>query len=133
LILLATPTSTDERLKKISRMARGFIYCVSVVGVTGARSDISHQLTDLVNRLRGKGIVSLAAGFGISGPENAKKAAALTDGVIVGSALIDRIEQSLSIDPNDDVKAIREACLFIRELKKSINGRKFLIGSTNSQ
>lgn len=120
LIFLATPTSTDERLKKIAQIAQGFIYCVSVVGVTGARSDISHQLSDLVHRLRGETVVPLAAGFGISGPENAKKAAALADGVIVGSALIDKIEQSLCLDPGDDAKAVREACLFIRKLKDSM-------------
>lgn len=125
LIFLATPTSTEERLKKMVQMAQGFIYCVSVTGVTGARENISHQLSSLVHRLRKETTLPFAAGFGISGPENAKQAAALTDGVIVGSALIERIAHSLYADPGDEEKALKEACLFIGELKKAMKDPSF--------
>ncbi|ATW24380.1 tryptophan synthase subunit alpha [Candidatus Formimonas warabiya] len=120
LIFLATPTSTSDRLKKIARLAQGFIYCVSVTGVTGARQDISDQLSLLVKRLRQETRIPLAAGFGISGPENARKAAALADGVIVGSALIDRMEQSLTQHPEDYHRAMKEGCSFVKTLKSEL-------------
>jgi len=87
-ILLAAPTSTDDRLDLIAAAAQGFVYCVAVTGVTGARTTDSDELPDLVSRLRARTTLPLVAGFGISTPEQAARAARHADGVIVGSALI---------------------------------------------
>jgi len=90
-ILLAAPTSTSERLQMIASVATGFIYCVSVTGVTGARGQLPAYLNTFIGRIRDITSKPLALGFGISNAQQAAAAAALTDGVIIGSALIDRI------------------------------------------
>ncbi len=116
LIFLVAPTSTKERIQKISHVARGFIYCVSVAGVTGARQKVSNSLEGFLNRIRTQTSLPLVVGFGISSPDTAQKAAQHADGVIVGSALIERIEKNI----NDSRHALKTASDFIRELKKAI-------------
>jgi tryptophan synthase alpha chain len=88
LVPLAAPTSTDGRLDAVADAARSFIYCVAVTGVTGARKELGAELPALVARLRTRTEAPLAAGFGISTPDQAAAAAAVADGVIIGSALI---------------------------------------------
>lgn len=116
LIFLVAPTSTKERIQKISQMARGFIYCVSVAGVTGARQKVSNSLESFLNRIRIQTSLPLAVGFGISSPDTARKASQHADGVIVGSALIERLEKNI----NNSHQALKEASDFIRNLKKAI-------------
>src|SRR5690606_148138 len=98
LVPLAAPTSTDERLALIAREATGFIYCVSVTGVTGARTALPADLADLLRRVRQAtaGRVPVAVGFGISTPEQVRDVGRLADGVIVGSALVERRERAES-------------------------------------
>ena len=91
LIQLVAPTSTPERLQRVCSAASGFVYCISVAGVTGARSGISSTAKPLVEAVRACTDVPVAVGFGISGPEQARQVAGFADGVIVGSALIDAI------------------------------------------
>ena len=91
LVPMATPTSTDARLDMVAEAATSFIYCVAVTGVTGARTEMSADLPDLVGRLRARTEAPIAVGFGISTPEQAARAGDLADGVIIGSALIDAI------------------------------------------
>ncbi|MCP4420259.1 MAG: tryptophan synthase subunit alpha, partial [Chloroflexi bacterium] len=86
------PTSNQQRIDKVTARARGFIYLVSVAGVTGARSQVQTDLAGFVNRVRRKTAVPLAVGFGISTPEQAAKVGKLADGVIVGSALINAVD-----------------------------------------
>jgi tryptophan synthase alpha chain len=93
-ILLAAPTSTDERLARIAAAASGFIYCVSSTGVTGARSTLRQDLPDFIARLRRHTDLPLAVGFGVSTVEQAEAVAGYADGVIVGSALVDMVAQS---------------------------------------
>lgn len=90
-ILLAAPTSTDERLARIAAAASGFIYCVSTTGVTGARSALRQDLPEFVARIRRHTDLPLAVGFGVSTVEQAEAVAGYADGVIVGSALVDMI------------------------------------------
>ena len=92
LISLIAPTS-DKRIEMISREAEGFIYIVSSLGVTGVRSEITTDLDSLVSAVRRSTDVPCAIGFGISTPEQAAKMAALSDGAIVGSAIIRIIEK----------------------------------------
>lgn len=93
-IFLAAPTSPGDRISLIAEASKGFIYCLSLTGVTGARSEVSKDLAAFITRIRAKTEKPLAVGFGISSPEAAKNAVKLSDGVIVGSALIDLIDQS---------------------------------------
>ncbi len=94
-ITFASPTSTGERLKKVADAARGFIYCVSLTGVTGARTNLPSNLTDFIGRVRKVTDKPLAVGFGISQPEQAKQVAGIADGVIIGSALVSLIGADL--------------------------------------
>lgn len=97
LIYLLAPTSTDERIVTVAARSGGFIYLVSLTGVTGARSTLSPKLEVFVKRVRSKTSLPLCVGFGISSVEQAKKAASLTDGVIIGSKLIDLIDRDKTL------------------------------------
>ncbi len=94
LVPMATPTSTDERLDLAAAVAGSFVYCVAVTGVTGARRATSPELPGLIGRLRARTAAPLVVGFGISTPAQAAETAALADGVIVGSALIDLVQRA---------------------------------------
>jgi len=94
LIQMLAPTSPDERMESIARNAKGFIYLVSVTGVTGARTAISDGLGDLIQRVRDHTSVPVCVGFGIGTPEQAKQVGQLADGVIVGSACVKLIGSS---------------------------------------
>ena len=88
LIYLLAPTSTEERIRLVTQHASGFVYLVSVTGITGAREALPPDLAQFVARVRRYTNLPLAVGFGIGRPEQARAVAAIADGVIVGSALI---------------------------------------------
>ncbi len=90
LIHLAAPTSTPERLELAAAHSTGFLYLVSVAGVTGARAKLPPHLAEFVARVRAHTDLPLAVGFGIATPEQARQVAQLADGVVVGSALVKR-------------------------------------------
>ena len=94
MIQMLAPTSPNERMESIARNAKGFIYLVSVTGVTGARTSISDGLGDLIARVREHTSAPVCVGFGIGTPEQAKQVGALADGVIVGSACVKTIGSS---------------------------------------
>lgn len=87
LISMIAPTS-KERIEMIAREAKGFIYCVSSLGVTGVRSEIKTDIGTMVGHVKAVTDVPCAVGFGIATPEQAKKMAGLSDGAIVGSAIV---------------------------------------------
>ncbi len=89
---LLAPTSTDERIALASRQASGFIYCVSVAGVTGVRRALSSDLGEYLNRVRRQTDLPLAVGFGISRREHIEALHGKADAVIVASAIVDLIE-----------------------------------------
>jgi tryptophan synthase alpha chain len=89
LAYLVAPTTPDDRLAQITGRSSGFVYAVSLVGVTGARSQVSKSLPDFLQRIRQKTDQPIAVGFGISTPEQAAQIGKMAEGVIVGSALID--------------------------------------------
>jgi tryptophan synthase alpha chain len=91
LIRLIAPTTTPERLGRAVRGASGFLYLITRLGVTGARDRVPPDLPDHVARVRAASDLPLAVGFGISTPAQARATAALADGVVVGSALVDAI------------------------------------------
>lgn len=92
LVLLAAPTSTDQRIVKISESSSDFVYCVSVTGVTGARGNfVNSEMTDFLKRIRKFSKKPFVVGFGISTPETANEISKYSDGIVVGSALIQKI------------------------------------------
>ena len=111
LISLIAPTS-DKRIGMISKDAKGFIYIVSSLGVTGTRSEITTDLDSVVSVIRQNTDVPCAIGFGISTPEQASKMASLSDGAIVGSAIIKIIEKYGKDSPKhvgEYIKSMKDA------------------------
>lgn len=96
LVFLASPNTPPERLALVAERTSGFLYLTSLTGVTGARQTLPPALSDFVARARSVTTKPLAVGFGISTPEHARRVAAIADGVIVGSALIEAVRQSTS-------------------------------------
>ncbi len=88
LVFMLAPTSNDQRIELVTRNATGFIYVVSLTGITGARRDLPANLKDFIARLRSRTDKPLVLGFGISTPVHAREVSQLTDGFIVGSALV---------------------------------------------
>lgn len=94
LVRLVTPTTSPDRAAAIARTSTGFLYCVSVAGVTGARTGLPTGLLERVEWLRTQTAVPIVVGFGIATPEQVAEVAAVADGVIVGSALVRRLAES---------------------------------------
>ena len=103
-------TSTDERISKICMMAEGFIYCVAVLGVTGARTMIRADVRDLVAKVRQHTEVPVLQGFGVSTREHIEEIRTYADGAIVASAILDAVSKV----PNE--QAAQTASTFVREL-----------------
>jgi tryptophan synthase alpha chain len=103
-IFLAAPTSTDDRLKRICQVSTGFVYAVSRTGVTGARKDLAEDARKLVQRLRKFTELPIAVGFGISGPEHFAAVGNFADAAVIGSAIVQAIEQN----PGKEAQAVAE-------------------------
>jgi tryptophan synthase alpha chain len=108
LIRLATPTSDDDRLKVIARGTSGFVYYVSVAGVTGVKEAVAGDVAPAVARVRSATGLPVAVGFGVKTAERAAEIARVADAVVVGSALVDRIEAAVTEnrDPVADVLSL---------------------------
>jgi tryptophan synthase alpha chain len=97
-IFLAAPTSTDERLARIAEVTSGFLYVISRTGVTGARESLPEDLPALIRRVRRATRLPLAVGFGISLPGQVSILGGLADAAVVGSSLVQEIEQAASVE-----------------------------------
>ena len=115
LIFLLSPTSGPDRVHQVARQGRGFIYYVSVTGVTGARRSFDDDLRSQVERVRKAASLPVGVGFGISTPKQAAWIAGFADAAVVGSALVERIEKA----KGNDQKA-KQAGRFIAQLKRAI-------------
>ena len=104
LVRLVTPTTPPERAEAIAKKSTGFLYCVSVAGVTGARTELPAGLADRVRWLKTKTDVPILVGFGIATPEQVRAVAAVADGAIVGSALVRLLAESATA-PRDTLLA----------------------------
>ena len=113
LISLIAPTSR-ERITEIAKEAEGFVYCVSSMGVTGVRQEITTDIGEMVSLVKKVKDIPCAIGFGISTPEQAKKMAASADGVIVGSAIVRMIAQY-------GKDCVEPVCRYVKEMKKAAN------------
>jgi tryptophan synthase alpha chain len=114
-ILLAAPTTGPERLEMLAKQTRGFLYYVALTGVTGARSAVAADLRAGVARVRASSDVPVLVGFGISTPEQVREISGYADGVVVASAIIDRMERVASREDKLDV-----ATRFVAELKAAL-------------
>ncbi len=116
LIQLVTPTTPRERQVRIAESSSGFLYYVSVTGITGERNELPPDLVENVDWLRGQTELPICIGFGISGPETAAQLAPVSDGLIVGSAIVRRVAQA-----SDSESAAQAVGEFIRELRSAID------------
>jgi len=118
-VFLLAPTSSRERVQKIAAASKGFIYYVSLRGVTGARAGISEDLEATVRMIRAETDKPLAVGFGISSPEQVRMVARVADGVIVGSAIVSLLEQTAG-----QADLLRRAGDFVALLKAATRNGK---------
>ena len=122
-IRLVTPTSDETRLPAILAEASGFIYYVSVLGTTGTKSADRNTISDAYQRIRAQTELPIVAGFGIRTPAQAAEAASVTDGAVVGSAVVDIIANNLTDTPHEDVDAdiVQKVATFVDKLAKAIS------------
>lgn len=115
LIFLLAPSSTDERIALVAERSRGFIYYISLMGITGARMELADTIAEHVGRIKTVTDSPVAVGFGISTPEQAREVATWADGVVVGSALVKLMEEGGPVD------ALCESVgSFVRDLKSGV-------------
>ncbi len=116
LIFLIAPTSTEERIKLVSKLSQGFVYYVSLTGVTGARAGVQSSVQDSLNKIKQVTDKPVAVGFGISTPDQAAQVAHWgADGVIVGSALVKVIEENIG-----SPELVHKSAAFVKALKQGV-------------
>jgi tryptophan synthase alpha chain len=118
LIQLVTPTTPRERAVRIARTSTGFLYCVSVTGITGERDRLPEELLQQLAWLRQQTTLPLCVGFGISKPDHVRMLREVADGVIVGSTLVRRVEQIGARDRSD---VTREIGVLAQSLAEALN------------
>jgi tryptophan synthase alpha chain len=119
-VFMVTPNTASDRIKRITTKATGFVYTVSLLGVTGSREALSNEVEGLIRRLKGLTDVPICVGFGVSKPEHARTIAdAGADGVIIGSRLVAMIEGNL----NRPQQAIQEISEFLGQVKNILAAR----------
>ncbi len=112
LVYLLSPTSTEERIRLVASRSSGFIYLVSLTGVTGARDKLPRELESFVAKVKTRTDKPLCVGFGVSGPEQARRVATVADGVIVGSRIIQLLDEDESLE---------NACSFVECLREALS------------
>ncbi|CAN5550700.1 tryptophan synthase subunit alpha [soil metagenome] len=122
LILLVTPTTSPQRAEAIVKACTGFVYVVSVVGITGARQTVATDLQAMITRLRTMTDKPLCVGFGVSTPEQAKNVASIADGVIVGSALVKMLDGAGT--PDGRAKALQDLKTLATAIAQGVQSSK---------
>jgi tryptophan synthase alpha chain len=117
-VLLAAPTTTAPRRQMLAQRTQGFLYYVSLTGVTGARAALAQGIREGVEAVHAFSSIPVCVGFGVSTPQQAREIAAYADGVVVGSALVSRIASAASPE-----EAVDAAAKFIAELKAAMRAR----------
>ncbi|HEY8767062.1 MAG TPA: tryptophan synthase subunit alpha [Dehalococcoidia bacterium] len=107
-IYLLAPTSTDERIHAVAERASGFVYCVSLTGVTGARDKLSTDLASFLERVHKQISLPIAVGFGISQPKHFQAVGRIADAAVIGSAIIDEIAKSGPSEREERLKQYAE-------------------------
>jgi tryptophan synthase alpha chain len=109
-ILLVAPTTTEQRRKEIIKLTSGFVYYLSFSGITGARDQLPHDISQNVQDLKSMTDLPICVGFGISKPRHLVELAQFADGAVVGSALVRTLSDSLSSGPLGTAKAVGQYC-----------------------
>lgn len=120
-IRLATPTTDDKRLPAVLRNTSGFVYYVSITGITGAGSAVATDVGRQVARIKKKTDLPVAIGFGVKTPEQARELAGYGDGVVVGSALVNKIKDSLDTDGRATSSTADGVLQLVRSLRGALN------------
>ncbi len=123
-IRLATPTTDQARLAKVLTNASGFIYYVSITGITGTRSARPGDVGERIAALRAATDLPIAVGFGIKTPQQAAAIARIADAVVVGSALVERIRQGLDDDHRPGAGLVAETLGLVKELAAGVRGAR---------
>lgn len=121
LIFLTAPTSNNDRLPVIMKRASGFVYYVSITGITGTHSADIRDVEDAVNRLRGHTDLPVGVGFGINTPEQARGIASVADAAVVGSALVDTIYRNLDDNGTPGPKLVDSVLSLVSELSLGVH------------
>jgi len=123
-IRLATPTTGDKRLPKVLSNTSGFVYYVSIMGITGTRSPTVEAVREAVARLHRHTELPVAVGFGIRTPEQAAEVAAVADAAVVGSAVIDRLKSGLDAQGRCGDGTVADVLGFVRSLAEGVRSAK---------
>jgi|TARA_B110000091_G_scaffold87214_1_gene95709 tryptophan synthase alpha chain len=123
-IRLATPTSNEDRLPKIVNNASGFLYYVSVAGITGSKAPEISSIESKIKTIRNFTDIPIAVGFGIKTPEQAVNIAKTADAVVVGSAIIDKINEAYKKDKNNIKLIADSAADLVKTLSNALNNYK---------
>ncbi len=115
-IRLVTPTTDDSRIEAVLKNVSGFVYYISVLGVTGTRSAAIDHTATAVDRLRGYTDLPIAVGFGIKTPQNAKQVAQVADGIVVGSAIVELVRNGLDNNGVAPPHLVGQVHEFVKEL-----------------
>ena len=121
-IYLTAPTTDDERLPRVVEHASGFIYFVSILGITGTRAANATDAAVHVKRIKNHSDLPVCVGFGIRTPEQAAEFATIADGVVVGSALVDKVTANLSDDGTIGPSTVDDVLGLVRELAGGVRG-----------
>ncbi len=115
-IRLVTPTTDNNRIKSVLRNVSGFVYYISVLGVTGTASAVSEQVGKAVDRLRQYTDLPIAVGFGIKTPKNVSDVAKVADGIVVGSAIVELVQNGLDENGHASTDLVDQVHSFVKEL-----------------
>jgi len=119
-IRLVTPSTDDSRIDAVLRNVSGFVYYISVLGVTGTREAATDHVSKAVKRLRHYTDLPVAVGFGIKTPDNAKSVANEADGIVVGSAIVDIIKNSIDSDGRADPSVFETVHTFVKDIANAV-------------
>ncbi|MCP4393711.1 MAG: tryptophan synthase subunit alpha [Alphaproteobacteria bacterium] len=120
LICLATPATNNERLKYVLKNASGFLYYVSILGVTGSKNAVRDEVADAMQRMKQHTDLPVAVGFGIKTPEQVGEIAELADLTVVGSAVVQKLSDTLKAYENNSDKAVKATLQFVADLADGI-------------
>lgn len=121
-IRLATPTTDDKRLPKVLNNTSGFVYYVSITGITGTAAPDGAQVSASVNRIKGHSDLPVMVGFGVKTPEQARAISQVADGVVVGSAFVDIVKNSLDCDGKADPQTAKKVLELVSSLADGVRG-----------
>ena len=116
MIFLLAPTSTPARVQQVGKISKGFVYYISLTGTTGTKESLSAGLEEKVKEIKNTVSLPVLVGFGVSGPEQARQAAQISDGVIIGSAIVKLIDTH-----SDPIERDFKLAKFLTSIQKAIN------------